>query len=98
MVHTCTHSEERPTMADAPSSSTTVIRLPGLGVVVVDHAAHTLTPRSAHTAKVLGMDRPAKRTEDRSKMRLDRRRFEAYATSQVGRPDHPWTWSYDSDS
>ncbi len=83
-------------MADASTSPSNVVRLPGLGVVMADHAASTLTPGSALTAKALGLDRPPKRSEDRSKQRLDRRRFEAYATSQVGRPDVPWAWKYDS--
>ena len=85
-------------MSDAPSAPPTVIRLPALGVVLVDRESGTLTPRSARTAKVLGLDRPPKRTEDRSKVRLDRRRFEAYATSQVGRPDEPWTWTYEPEA
>jgi hypothetical protein len=88
--------KERCAMTDEAEATTTVVRLPGLGVVVADSDAGTLTPRSARTAKALGLDRPPKRTEDRSKQRLDRRRFEAYATSQVGRPDAPWTWTYEA--
>lgn len=80
------------------SASTATVMLPGLGVVLVDREAGTLTPRTARAAEQLGLDKPAKRNEDRYKQRMERRRFEAYATNKVGRPDEGWSWRYDADA